>query len=60
MTRNRPFGTFGRFADRTRPLSVIGAVLIVIGGLLTGSGLRVFDMARPDREHRDAAGRPYP
>ncbi|MEU9024716.1 hypothetical protein [Actinomadura sp. NPDC048394] len=36
------------------------AVLIMIGGLLTGGGLRVFDNTRPDRKHRDAAGRPYP
>ncbi|MGI5328927.1 hypothetical protein [Actinomadura nitritigenes] len=37
------------------------AVLIMIGALVTGSGLRLFDKVRPDREHRaTAARRPYP
>ncbi|WP_433153883.1 hypothetical protein ACQPZ8_21615 [Actinomadura nitritigenes] len=37
------------------------AALVMIGALVTGAGLRVFDKVRPDREHRaTAARRPYP
>lgn len=37
------------------------AALIMIGALVTGSGLRVFDKTRPDRKHQaTAARRPYP